>query len=56
MQPKAKLMARLRASRQREGLVRLEVWVPAKLVKQVRDYVRRVTADSANAGSKPTQK
>jgi hypothetical protein len=47
-QPKAKLMARLRASRQREGWVRLELWVPASLVKQVRDYVKRVTADSGS--------
>jgi hypothetical protein len=46
MQPKSKLMAALRSRRQREGLVRLELWVPANLVKQVRDYVKRVTADS----------
>jgi hypothetical protein len=45
-QPKSDLMARLRARRLREGLVRLELWVPASLVKQVRAYVRRVTADS----------
>lgn len=43
-QSKAKLMARLRASRQREGWVRVEVWVPAELVKQVRDYVWRLVA------------
>jgi hypothetical protein len=48
VKPKGELMARLRARRQREGLVRLEFWVPAKLVKQVRDYVRRVTADSGS--------
>jgi hypothetical protein len=52
MKPKSELMARLRASRQREGLVRLEFWVPAKLVKQVRDYVRRVTADSGDGSKK----
>jgi hypothetical protein len=52
MQAKAKLMAALRSRRQREGLVRLELWVPAKLVKQVRDYVRRVTADSGTGAKK----
>jgi hypothetical protein len=50
MKPKSELMAALRSRRQREGLVRLELWVPAKLVKQVRDYVKRVTADSGRAG------
>jgi hypothetical protein len=52
MKPKRDLMAALRSRRQREGLVRLELWVPAKLVKQVRDYVKRVTSDSGDGGKK----
>jgi hypothetical protein len=48
VKPKRDLMAALRSRRQREGLVRLELWVPAKLVKQVRGYVKRVTADSGS--------
>jgi hypothetical protein len=53
MQPKAKLMARLRASRQRDGWVRLELWVPAKLVPKVRAYVRKLTraADEATGAT-----
>ena len=42
-QSKAKLMARLRSRRQREGWVRIEVWVPAALVGKVRAYVRKLT-------------
>ena len=41
-QPKSKLMARLRSRRQREGWVRIEVWVPAAMVGRVRQYVRRL--------------
>jgi hypothetical protein len=41
-QSKAKLMAALRSRRQREGWVRLELWVPRELVKQIRDYVRKL--------------
>jgi vacuolar-type H+-ATPase subunit I/STV1 len=52
LKPKADLMAALRSRRQREGLVRLELWVPAKLVKQVRDYVKRMTADSGDGSKK----
>lgn len=43
-QSKAKLMARLRSRRQREGWVRIEVWVPAAMVGKVRQYVRKLTA------------
>jgi vacuolar-type H+-ATPase subunit I/STV1 len=46
MQAKAKLMAALRSRRQREGLVRLDLWVPASAVQKVKDFVKRVTADS----------
>ena len=46
-QLKSALMARLRASRRREGWTRIEVWVPAELVKQVRDYVKRITKRAA---------
>lgn len=48
-QPKAKLMQRLRALRQSEGWVRIEVWVPKHLVQKVRAYVKRITASSAAA-------
>lgn len=41
-QPKSKLMARLRARRQTEGWVRIEVWVPKELVAKVRAYVRQL--------------
>jgi hypothetical protein len=44
----AERVASLRERRLKKGLVRLEFWVPAKLVKQVRDYVRRMTADSGD--------
>lgn len=49
-QPKAKLMQRLRALRQREGWVRIELWLPRELVPKVRAYVKKLTADSAAAG------
>jgi vacuolar-type H+-ATPase subunit I/STV1 len=42
-QAKKKLMARLRASRQRDGLVRVEVWVPRAEVAALRAYVRKLT-------------
>lgn len=42
MKPKSELMARLRARRQREGMVRLEFWIPADKVEQVRDYVKKL--------------
>lgn len=42
-QPKAKLMALLRERRQREGWVRIEVWVPREFVAKVRAYVRKLT-------------
>lgn len=41
-QPKRKLMARLRARRQTEGLVRIEVWVRPEHVARVRKYVARL--------------
>lgn len=41
-QPKSKLMARLRARRQTEGLVRIEVWVKPEHVARVRKYVARL--------------
>lgn len=41
--PKRELMAALRSRRQREGWVRIEVWVPEDLVQSVRNYVRRIT-------------
>ena len=47
-QPKAKLMQRLRALRQSDGWVRIEVWVPRHLVPRVRAYVKRL-ASSASA-------
>jgi hypothetical protein len=50
-QPKSKLMAALRSRRQREGLVRLEFWVPKALVKQVRDYVKRITKNATETKS-----
>jgi hypothetical protein len=43
MKPKAELMARLRARRQKEGLVRLEFWVPAEYAAKIRAYVARLT-------------
>lgn len=49
MRPKRELMAALRSRRQREGWVRIEVWVPAALVAKVRAYVKRITAVSAAA-------
>ena len=50
-QPKAKLMQRLRALRQSDGWVRIEVWVPRHLVPRVRAYVKRL-ASSASDGRK----
>jgi hypothetical protein len=52
MQPKGELMARLRARRQEAGLVRLEFWVPKRLARQVRDYVKRITSDSGTGSKK----
>jgi hypothetical protein len=52
MQPKAKLMAALRSRRQREGWVRLELWVPKNLARKVRDYAKRMTADSGSSSLK----
>ncbi len=50
-QPKAKLMQRLRALRQADGWVRVEVWIPAALVPKLRAYVKRLT-DSGTGGKK----
>lgn len=50
-QPKAKLMARLRSRRQREGWVRIEVWVPAAQVEKVRAYVRKLTTPDKSDAS-----
>lgn len=43
--------AALRDRREREGLVRVEVWIPAALVPKLRAYVKRLT-DSAGAKRK----
>ena len=48
-QPKAKLMQRLRALRQSDGWVRIEVWVPKHLVPRVRAYVKRLSNSAAVA-------
>jgi hypothetical protein len=52
VKPKGELMARLRERRQREGWVRLELWVPKKLARKVRDYAKRIASDSGVAGVK----
>lgn len=51
-QPKAKLMARLRARRQAEGLVQVNLWVPKHLVAKVRAYVKRLTDSASERGKK----
>ena len=51
--PKRELMQRLRALRQSDGWVRIEVWVPKHLVPRVRAYVKRLsTTSSASDGRK----
>ena len=49
MKPKAELMQRLRALRQAEGWVRVEVWLPAALVPKLRAWVKRATSSAAVA-------
>lgn len=49
--PKRDLMAKLRAMRQADGWVRVEVWLPAALVPKLRAYVKRLT-DSAKGSKK----
>jgi hypothetical protein len=44
-------MQRLRALRQAEGWVRVEVWIPKALVPKLRAYVKRI-ADSGNGSKK----
>ena len=48
-QPKAKLMQRLRALRQAEGWVRVEVWIPKALVPKLRAWVKRATSSGQSA-------
>ncbi len=56
-QPKSKLMARLRARREREGLVRvrLEVWVAADRADEIRErlnrYAKRILRDADPTGT-----
>lgn len=50
-QPKRKLMARLRARRQTEGLVRIEVWVKPEHVARVRKYIARLARASSPTGA-----
>ena len=51
-QPKRELMQRLRALRQSEGWVRVEVWLPAALVPKLRAYVKRLTDSAGVKGKK----
>lgn len=52
-QPKSKLMARLRARRQAEGMVRVEAWVRPEDVERVRKYVARLNRASGNKPGTP---
>lgn len=45
--PKSKLMARLRASRKAQGLVRVEFWLAPAQVEKVKAYVARLTSSAA---------
>jgi hypothetical protein len=51
VKPKAELMARLRARRQADGWVQVNVWVPRELVPKLRAYVKRLTSSA-----KPVQR
>jgi hypothetical protein len=51
-QPKRNLMARLRARRQAEGLVRIELWLRPEHVEKVRAYVARLTGSRNGAAKK----
>lgn len=48
-QPKSKLMAALRETRARLGLVRVEVWVPKAAVSRLRKYAARLASGSNDA-------
>jgi hypothetical protein len=52
MKSKGELMAALRSRRLKAGWVRLELWVPKNLARKVRDYAKRITADSGTGSKK----
>lgn len=45
MQQKSELMARMRESRRKAGLVRIEFWLTTTHAEQVRRYVARITKE-----------
>jgi hypothetical protein len=45
-------MQKMRERRQCEGWARLELWVPKNLARKVRDYAKRMTADSGTGSKK----
>ncbi len=51
-QPKKSLMARLRASRKAQGLVRLEFWVPKDAAWAVKAYVKQLLKKRATDSGK----